>query len=80
MLSLALATASPAASAELYGLVIGIDDYVGTVNDLDGAVNDAKDVGQALNRLGAREVVRLVNGDASKERIVAAWARAARQG
>jgi len=73
MTSLILCAARPAAGAELYGLVIGIDDYVGTVNDLDGAVNDANDVGQALNRLGAREVVRLVNGDASKERIVAAW-------
>ena len=29
-------------AAELYGLVVGIDDYVGTGNDLDGAVNDAE--------------------------------------
>jgi hypothetical protein len=29
-------------------LVVGIDDYIGigTENDLDGAVNDAKDVAQ----------------------------------
>ena len=37
-LSLALAT-NPAGAAELYGLVVGVDDYVGTANDLDGAVN-----------------------------------------
>ncbi|MBC8013235.1 MAG: caspase family protein [Methyloceanibacter sp.] len=72
-LSLVLAAASPAAGAELYGLVIGVDDYVGTANDLDGAVNDANDVAQALDRLGAREVIRLVNEDASKDRIVAGW-------
>lgn len=72
-LSLALGI-SPAGAAELYGLVVGVDDYVGTANDLDGAVNDANDVAQALNRLGAREVVRLVNGEASKDRVAAAWA------
>lgn len=72
-LSLTLAAAHPANAAELYGLVVGIDDYVGTANDLDGAVNDANDVSQALHRLGAREVVRLVNGEASKDRIAAAW-------
>jgi len=72
-LSLALVAASPAAGAELYGLVIGIDDYIGTANDLDGAVNDANDVAQALDRLGAREVIRLFNDDASKDRIVSGW-------
>ena len=50
---------NPAGAAELYGLVVGVDDYVGTANDLDGAVNDANDVAQALHRLGAREVIRL---------------------
>ncbi len=63
----------PASAAELYGLVIGIDDYIGTENDLDGAVNDAKDVAHSLNEAGAKEVVRLLNDDASKDRIVAAW-------
>ena len=73
VLSLALGI-SPASAAELYGLVVGVDDYVGTANDLDGAANDANDVAQAFNRLGARDVVRLVNGEASKDRIAAAWA------
>ncbi|MGA7456557.1 MAG: caspase family protein, partial [Methyloceanibacter sp.] len=69
----AFLTTSPANSAELYGLVVGVDDYVGTANDLDGAVNDANDVAQALHRLGAREVIRLVNADATKDRIAASW-------
>ena len=72
-LALSLLLATPASAAELYGLVIGVDDYVGTSNDLDGAVNDANDVAQALQKLGAREVVRLVNGDATKDRIASSW-------
>ena len=67
------AVAAPASAAELYGLVVGIDDYVGEGNDLDGAANDAADVAQSLTRAGAKEVVRLVNAEATKERIFAAW-------
>ena len=67
------AVAAPASAAELYGLVVGIDDYVGEGNDLDGAANDAQDVSQSLTRAGAKEVIRLVNAEASKERIFAAW-------
>jgi Caspase domain len=70
---LVLAVAAPASAAELYGLVVGIDDYVGAGNDLDGAANDAADVAQSLTRAGAKEVVHLINGDASKERIHAAF-------
>ncbi len=68
-----MAIAAPAGAGELYGLVVGIDDYVGTANDLDGAVNDAKDVAHSLDEAGAKEVVRLTNDDASKDHIVAAW-------
>jgi caspase domain-containing protein len=75
VLGLCLVTTGPAKAGELYGLTIGIDDYIGTVNDLDGAVNDAKDVANSLNEAGAKEVVRLLNDDASKDRIVAEWER-----
>ena len=68
-----LAAAAPVSAAELYALVVGIDDYVGEGNDLDGAANDAEDVAEALTGAGAKEVVRLINADASKERISAAW-------
>jgi len=67
------AVAAPASAAELYGLVVGIDDYVGTANDLDGAANDAGDIAKSLTGAGAKEVVRLINDDVSKDRIVAAW-------
>jgi hypothetical protein len=72
-LSLILCAAGPAWCASLYGLTIGVDDYEGTANDLDGAVNDADDVAQALRRLGADQVISLDNGDATKDHIVAAW-------
>jgi Caspase domain len=76
VLSLALLnTWTRAWGAELYGLVIGIDDYLGTANDLEGAVNDARDVAQSLDHLGAREVVGLFNDDARKDRIVSEWER-----
>ena len=68
-----VAIAAPASAGELYGLVVGIDDYVGTANDLDGAANDADDIAQSLKGAGAEEVVRLINDDARKDRIVAAW-------
>jgi mono/diheme cytochrome c family protein len=42
-LLLCFGLAAPASAAELYGLVVGIDDCIGTENDLDGAVKDAKD-------------------------------------
>jgi hypothetical protein len=67
------AIGAPAGAGELYGLVVGIDDYVGTANDLDGAANDANDIAKSLTGAGAKEVVRLINDDASKDRIVAAW-------
>src|SRR5262245_46341204 len=62
-----------ASAEELYGLMVGIDDYVWTANDLDGAANDADDIAESLTGAGAKEVVRLINDDASKDRIVAAW-------
>lgn len=73
VLLLCLGLAAPASAADLYGLVVGIDDYIGEKNDLDGAVNDANDVSQSLASAGAKDVVRLINDDASKDRIAAAW-------
>ncbi len=62
-----------ASSADIYGLVVGIDDYVGVDNDLEGAVNDAKDISQALNKIGAKKVIRFLNKDATKANIANAW-------
>jgi uncharacterized caspase-like protein len=68
-----LAFVSPASAEELYGLVVGIDDYVGTVNDLAGAVNDANDVADALKKAGAGKVTLLTDAVATKQAIEAGW-------
>lgn len=54
--------------ADVVGLVIGIDDY-GGADDLHGAVADAQDVAAALRRIGARDVVVLLNTEARRARI-----------
>ncbi|MEZ5839030.1 MAG: caspase family protein [Hyphomicrobiales bacterium] len=67
------AGASQPASAALYGLVVGIDDYIGTANDLNGAVNDALDIAGALKKAGAARVVMLTDGEATKRAIAENW-------
>lgn len=61
-----------AASPSIYGLVIGIDDYVWAPK-LTGAVNDARDLAQTLKDLPARDVTVLLNGEATREGIFKAW-------
>lgn len=64
---------SNAGASNLYGLIIGIDDYLGTENDLQGAVNDARDLAQALHKAGAKEVHLLLDRKATKSAITRAW-------
>jgi hypothetical protein len=69
-----LLAAAPALAADrLYGLVVGIDDYRGTMNDLKGAVNDADGIAGALRDAGAGEVRLLTNGAATKAAIRDTW-------
>ena len=68
-----LMAAAPAAQAQaLRGLVIGIDDYV-HIQKLQGAVNDARDIGEALDDIGVDDLTVLLDGNATRDRIVAAW-------
>ncbi|MFO1185784.1 MAG: caspase family protein [Bauldia sp.] len=71
-LSAGLWAAPASAAGDLYGIVIGIDDYVGTANDLEGAVNDAKDIAQAMKRAGG-QVVLLTNALATRAAIERTW-------
>ena len=65
--------ALPATAAQaVRGLLIGIDEY-DTLHDLKGAVNDAYDINDALSATGVDDLVVLVNGDATRDRIVAEW-------
>lgn len=57
---------------KIYALVIGIDDYT-VENRLQGAVADAQDISQALQKLRAQQVEVLLNQQASKARIRNTW-------
>ncbi|WP_298813280.1 caspase family protein [uncultured Roseibium sp.] len=70
-LAIAIAPTSVAAG-DLYALVIGIDRY-STLSDLKGATNDAKDVAQTLEAIGARKVTLITDEDATREAIFSAW-------
>src|SRR4051812_37855047 len=71
---LAIAAAAPATAADkLYGLIVGIDDYLGTVNDLHGAVNDAEGIAASLQSVHADRVIKLVDAAATKSTIQHAW-------
>lgn len=70
---------SSGAQAEIYGLIIGINDYVGEKNDLAGAVNDAVDISNTLKKIGATRIVTLLDKDAKKQRIQSEWFNMVRQ-
>ncbi len=67
-----LATATDAGAQTLRGLVIGIDDYA-HIGKLAGAVNDARDIWEALAGIGAEDLTVLLDGDATRARIVVEW-------
>lgn len=73
VLTCLLAVPRTARAAALYGLVVGVDDYIGVRNDLEGAVRDARDIAASLRRAGAREVVTLLDKKATKAAIEKAW-------
>ena len=54
------------------GLVIGIDAYV-ELDDLQGAVSDARDVAAALEGSGVQDLVVLEDGAATRARIEDEW-------
>ena len=55
------------------GLVIGIDDYAPGIGKLQGAVNDARDIQQALAGMGVDDLTVLLDGAATRDRILAEW-------
>ncbi len=62
------------AAAETLGLVVGIDQYRYKPT-LKGAVNDARAIRAALEAAGIRDIVLLLNDQASREAIRDAWNR-----
>ena len=69
---LALLAAPDPARAEVYGLVVGIDNYTGT-SQLRGAVNDATDIAEVLRANGAARVDLLTDEAARRDRVLDAW-------
>lgn len=69
LLGLLLAPPIPAATL---GLVVGINQYT-HYGSLKGAVNDARDIRAALETVGVKDVVMLLDGQATREAITAAW-------
>jgi hypothetical protein len=59
------------AAKNVFGLIIGINDYPGTTSDLEGAVPDAEDMSDVLAMYGvpAANVRTLLDGDAGTPQI-----------
>lgn len=62
------------AAAETLALVVGINQYR-YKPALKGAVNDARDIEAALKAVGVRDIVLLLDDQATREAIDAAWKR-----
>ena len=61
------------AKGDLYGFVVGINDYLGTANDLAGSVNDAEDIAGALRAAKAKKVVKFIDQAGTKFNIERAF-------
>ena len=72
ILGFACAVAAGPALAKTYALVIGIDEY-DHIDSLQGAVNDAKDIADAIRSTGDAEVQVLLNGEANRNAILSSW-------
>src|SRR5215213_5326104 len=72
-MALLLAAMPSAAFAKRFALVIGINDYDPPINGLQGAVNDAQDIAQALGKSGVERLVLLTDKEATKAAVEAAW-------
>lgn len=68
-----MAGVSAPALADLRAVIVGIDDYA-HIEPLDGAVNDARDMADALRAAGATDVRMLLDQAASRDAIFQAWA------
>ncbi|WP_281684823.1 caspase family protein [Thalassobaculum salexigens] len=61
---------------ERRAVVVGIDDYLdpeGILSDLDGAVNDARDLAGTFRAIGMTDITVLLDGEARRPAILTAW-------
>lgn len=67
---------SPTLAQERRAVVVGIDDYLdpeGILSDLDGAVNDARDLAGTFRAIGMTDITVLLDGEARRPAILSAW-------
>ena len=69
---LGLGSANSSLAGNVYALLIGADEYE-HLGNLGGAVNDARDVSDALEGLHARDIRLLLDRDATREAIFRNW-------
>lgn len=72
VLGVAYSVAAGPLMAKTYALVIGIDEYQ-HITPLDGAVNDALDIADAIRSSGDAEVTVLLNNEATRSSIMGNW-------
>lgn len=68
-----LVCGQPSWAGNVYGLVVGVNEYTHITPPLTGAVNDARDVSDALQELSARDVRLLTDAEATRESIFRNW-------
>ena len=69
LLTAVLVCGQPSWAGDVYGLVVGVNEYTHITPPLTGAVNDARDVSDALQELSARDVRLLTDAEATRESI-----------
>lgn len=73
-LACGLGVSAPAhAKGDLYGFVIGINDYLGKANDLAGSANDAEDIAGALRAARAKKIIKFIDQAGTKFNIERAF-------
>ena len=77
-LVLGLLSLAVPASPAVYGLVVGIDAYE-HYPPLQGAVNDARAIAEALRTAGIQELVLVLDREATRHKILETWQRFVRQ-
>lgn len=60
-------------AGDIRALVIGINEYGSYGKNLQGAVHDANDLARALEAIGVSSLRQLIDREASRDRILAAW-------
>ncbi len=73
LLAIVLWACAQTGMAAVHALVVGIDKYADSANNLDGAVNDANDIWRALEARGVDSRIKLIDARATRAELTDAW-------